>query len=513
MSQLVNKPYFSLKRAAMLNWMGFAVNFGLAMFMTPLILNTLGKEGFGIWALIQSLTGYYGLVNMGLGSAVNRFVNRDVAKGDLESLQMTLDAATVFLMVTGVLVLGLAWWFGTDAAAWLNVRELGPEAFAAVLMVSCFAVVSDFFSVIPGAILDAAERCEVGVFLGIGRMVTQAIGAFTVLHIKPGLFELALVYTTTSIVAQILAQFLARKAIPGLRILPRGWYRSRLGELLRYGSGTMLITISNLVRLRLGSVLIARSVGMVAVANYSIATGLITNFNSIIGSATKMLGVRFTKLHETGSRDELHHTYRVSLFAVSVIAVGIGSAMMVLADRFLTLWLGREMPETALVLQVLTVAYVLALAQGPGRDMMFALSKHHALAWVTAVECVVNLSLGVVWARSHGAVGFAMATAVTMTVSKILFQPWYAAKVCDISLKRYLSPMIMPAFCGSLMVILALSVDMVGWLRQGSILRFLSAASVFGISYTTLVLILCRGQDYMPDGFIGRKRIRARAAN
>jgi O-antigen/teichoic acid export membrane protein len=509
MSQLVNKPYFSLKRAAMLNWMGFAMNFGLAMFMTPLILNTLGKDGFGIWALIQSLTGYYGLVNMGLGSAVNRFVNRDVAKGDLESLQMTLDAATVFFSATGILVLVLAWWFGKDVAGWLNVRELAPEAFAAVLMVACFAVVSDFFSVIPGAILNAAERVEVGVFIGLGRLVTQAIGAFTVLHIKPGIFELALVYTTTSIAAQILAQFLARKAIPGLRILPQGWYRARLGELLRYGSGTMLITISNLVRLRLGSVLIARSVGMVGVTNYTIATGLITNFSGIIASATKMLGVRFTKLHEAGSRDELHHTYRVSLFAISFITFGIGSAMMVFADRFLTLWLGREMPDTVLVLQVLTVAYVLALAQGPGSDMMFALAKHHAFAWVTAVECVVNLSLGIVWARSHGAIGFALATAVTMTASKICFQPWYAAKVCDISLKRYLSPMMMPAFCGSLIVILALSVDMVGWLRQGSILRFLGAALVFGITYTTLVLIFCRGQDYMPDGLRKFPRIKA----
>jgi O-antigen/teichoic acid export membrane protein len=508
-NSLVNRPPFSLKRAATLNWISVVVNLGLSFLLTPFVLNALGPEGVGIWAVIQSFSGSYGLINMGLGSAVGRFINVDVAKGDLESLQETVDSTTVFFAVTGAIILALVLAFGKDAASWLKIQQISPEAFSQILLVCAIGTVVEFFGVISGSLLDAAERMHIGVINGIVCKVAQVVGTFLVLNYQPGLLELSLVVTSTTLIGQASMQSFARKSIPDLRFLPTRPSMKRLGDLLRYGSVTMLITISNLVRLRLGNIILARQMGMAAVSNYSIAIGLVNNYNSIIAGATRLLGVRFTKLDATGAKAELHRTYRMALFGISFIAFGIAAGIFIFADRFLTLWLGREMNETARVLQILTLAYMFALAQGPGRDMMYALAKHKPLAWVTAAECVANLVLALIWSPLYGAVGFAWATAVPMLFTKLLFQPWYASKVCDMPLRAYLSPMIIPALAGVVLAGGCWILGMESWLRTQSAFHFILAAVMFSGCYVLIVFLGTKSCDYMPPSM--RKLWRRRA--
>ncbi len=498
MSVLVKRPYFSLKLAAILNWTNLLVHLVLGFVITPIVLNVLGSESFGVWAVILSLSGYYGLANLGLGSALGRFVTRDVERNDLESLQETVDATTVFFVATGSVIMTAVWFLGEHIAGWLNIVDVSPMVFWQVLMVAAVGIVVDFFATLSNSILAAAERYDLSSVLTLGRRLLQAGLSIAVLMLRPGLLELSLAITGSTVVSQLIVQTIARKLIPGLKLFPRGVYRKRLAELLGYGSGTMMISISNLVRLRLGNIFVSRFAGALAVTNYTIATNLITNFNSVISSSTAVLGVRFTKLEVSNEVGKLHQTFRTSLFATSLMAFGIGSMLFVFADRFILIWLGREMDETVSILKVLIVAYVIALSQGPGWNMLFALSKHHALAKVTMAESIVNILLGLFLSRTYGALGFAWSTAITMSASKIFFQPWYAAKSAKLAYGKFFEPMLFPAVFGTTLTLLAVFLDVEDWLRAGTVFRFFLCALAFGSIYAMAVLCFCRNKEYLP---------------
>jgi len=46
------------------SWCALGVNVLVGIFLSPYILHRLGDEAFGLWVLIFSVTGYYGLFDL-----------------------------------------------------------------------------------------------------------------------------------------------------------------------------------------------------------------------------------------------------------------------------------------------------------------------------------------------------------------------------------------------------------------------------------------------------------------
>ncbi len=50
--------------------------------LTPFVIHRLGQEGYGIWTLITSLTGYISLLALGVPMACVRYLAQHVAERD-----------------------------------------------------------------------------------------------------------------------------------------------------------------------------------------------------------------------------------------------------------------------------------------------------------------------------------------------------------------------------------------------------------------------------------------------
>jgi len=55
------------------SWFALGVNVLVGIFLSPYILHRLGDEAFGLWVLIFSITGYYGLFDLGIRSSIVRY--------------------------------------------------------------------------------------------------------------------------------------------------------------------------------------------------------------------------------------------------------------------------------------------------------------------------------------------------------------------------------------------------------------------------------------------------------
>jgi O-antigen/teichoic acid export membrane protein len=71
-----------LIRNAASNWLGFAVQAAVAFFLTPFVLASLGPSRYGVWMLVGSLTGYYGLLDLGFRAGLTQYLTRYLATGD-----------------------------------------------------------------------------------------------------------------------------------------------------------------------------------------------------------------------------------------------------------------------------------------------------------------------------------------------------------------------------------------------------------------------------------------------
>ena len=44
------------------------------LFLTPYIINSIGVERYGIWAIAVAITGYFGLLDFGLGESFVKYI-------------------------------------------------------------------------------------------------------------------------------------------------------------------------------------------------------------------------------------------------------------------------------------------------------------------------------------------------------------------------------------------------------------------------------------------------------
>ena len=69
-------------RNVLANWTGYVVGLIVSFFLTPLLVHHLGPASYGVWTLLVSLTAYLGLLDLGIRSAVTRYVARSESRGE-----------------------------------------------------------------------------------------------------------------------------------------------------------------------------------------------------------------------------------------------------------------------------------------------------------------------------------------------------------------------------------------------------------------------------------------------
>jgi len=71
------------------------VTIGATYVLTPFVIHVLGPEGYGTWTLITSMTGYIGLLALGVPMASVRYLAQHVAEGDRRKMNEAIGAASV----------------------------------------------------------------------------------------------------------------------------------------------------------------------------------------------------------------------------------------------------------------------------------------------------------------------------------------------------------------------------------------------------------------------------------
>src|SRR5215831_6498408 len=93
------------------NWLALAFMTVIAFFLSPFIVHHLGNLAYGVWVIIASLVSYMSLLDLGLQSAVTRFVSQATAQANHEEASQAVSSAlwirlwiSLALILAGLLI-------------------------------------------------------------------------------------------------------------------------------------------------------------------------------------------------------------------------------------------------------------------------------------------------------------------------------------------------------------------------------------------------------------------------
>jgi O-antigen/teichoic acid export membrane protein len=411
-----------IAKSVLSNWSGLTVNVLVAFWMLPFVVHRLGDTAYGIWALVLQLTGYMGVVDAGLRSAIVRFVARYHAQKDDKALNQLLNnIITLYSMIAPFCIL-----IGGLIAVFVLPRmHIPPEMLSKAKITALLAagvLASDFIFAAFHAGLAGLSRWDLTNGVSIFVILVRTVLIVVLLELGFGLVTLAILQLATTLLAYFIEVILLRRLIPTFRFRWQRPQRSSFRPIIEHSWYSFLLSFANRLNYQVDTVVIAAFLPIGEVTFYVIGLRLVEYLRDLLNATTLIIAPIASSLDAVGETKQVAMlVIRGTKYSLIVGFLGV-AGLMGLGTDFIRIWMGpRFASPSGTVLVILAIGQLVSMTQFASGHILFGLSKHRMnLSW-TLVEAVLNLGLSIGLVHRYGIFGVAAGT----TIANVLVRGWF----------------------------------------------------------------------------------------
>ncbi len=415
-----------LKAGAVISYLNLLIGNIIPFIYTPIMLRLLGQAEYGLYGIANSIMGYIGLLNFGIGGTIVRYLSKYRAEGDREQ---EARVAGLFLKIYSVvcgLILIAGFVFAANVEVYgrsLSDQEVETLRVLVILMTFNTAIFLPFSAF--NSVVIAYERYVFSKLVGMLSTVAVPVLNIILLYCGFGSVGLVLAATAMNVVTYGLYTYYAlcrlkirpsfRKAEPGL-----------LGEILKFSSFVFLASIVDTLYWTTDRLIIGWAKGTKDTAVYNIGATFNTYVTGLSSAISGLLVPKLTQMVVKDAPKEEFSRIFIKVGRLQFIIVSfIVSAFIAFGRQFIALWAGPEYRLSYYVALLTMIPVTIPLIQNTGINILYALNKHQFRSVVYACIAVLNVILTFWWVEAYGVVGAALATCMAYIIGNILIINWY----------------------------------------------------------------------------------------
>jgi O-antigen/teichoic acid export membrane protein len=419
------------------NSAAYLVTAVIGFLLAPFVVHSLGNTGYGLWTLVLSFTGYFGLLDLGIRSSVGRFVARYLALDD--HINVNRIVSTAFAMLTSGSVLAL---IVTAIAVryFFSAFKIEPEfqdaARTALLItgvnMACVLPLGVFTS-----ILIALDRFDVISAVTIVGEVTRAALVVVFLRRGDGLIAIALIALCVTAAQYGALAFCVNRLYRPLHFSVRLVDVSTFKELFCFSIFRFIWIVANQLIFYSASVVIGIFLTAAAITYFAIASSVVNYGRQIVSLVTDTFAPSATRMDAKGDLAGLQRLLifgtRISLLISLPLCVGF----LFLGKQFIVLWMGPAFAASAGFLAILTIPQFTSMSQYMSVLILAGMAKHRVLAYIALAEGVTNVILSIILVQKMGLAGVAWGTAIPGVIATAIIVPLYTLRTLNLSVREY----------------------------------------------------------------------------
>jgi len=489
------------------------VTIGATYFITPFVIHSLGKDGYGTWTLITSMTGFMSLLALGVPAACVRYLAQYVAQGDSHRMNQAIGSCAGLYLIVG----GAAAVIGAVLTMVFALYEI-PAAFQAeatlAFAVMVLTVSGGFIGLLPEGIMFAHHDFVIRNLVRVSGVVLRLGLTFGLLMLHhASLVVLAAIQLACLAFDFGVSWLLITRRYPEVRISLGDFDRGMVRQIFSFSLYVLLLHAGTRLSFETDAIVIGAFMGVGSIPFFAVANSLVVYLMDFMVAIAAVVCPMATKLNTDGNLIQLREMFlKWSKIALS-LTIMAGLFLVVLGPRFLGWWIDPSFEDPAgEVLQILIVSGLVFLpVRAVALPVLIGLGKPKIPAIALAVAGVLNLGLSVLLIGPFGLAGVALGTAIP----NILFAVFVLVVACrdlEISLPIYVRYVVPRATVGALPVLALLL-----WFRLGlgveSIFGLITAGSVMVVVFgITWVFFVFRNDPYVSLRIpLVRRRVWSRA--
>ena len=452
-AHLKNKLFYNSLTGTLL----YILNIVIMFIMSPVIIRTLGNRDYGLWEMVMAVVGYMGLLDLGIGPALLRYVAVAHSKDDQKELQEIISTAQIFFIA-----IGLTAALGLLVLSRYPALIAGKESFDSYCMGTVFilfalnAGISFPLSVFTAVLMGVQRHYLINATRGALGIIRSIIAYILLTKFAgKGLLILAILEPTFNLVqfGVFTVSIRRDRSIPGFSLAACS--RTKLKELFGYGSKSAILMVSSRIQSTSIPFVISAVLGVSNIVYFTMPSRLVDYAKGLSLAMGFPLTPYFASQMAGDDRATVRTSWLQTTLAFQIITMAMPLVILFCGERFLTIWLGKEYGVAGRGVLYCLIAALFVESVAPNASKILLASGHHgraALLWLGLA--IVSIPVAVFGAYKWGVTGVALGSSIALIVGNIVMLKMACADVgisfveyFNQTVRRLLFPLVILFFC------------------------------------------------------------------
>ncbi len=420
---------------SMSNTVAFSVEAITAFLLMPFVISNLGDSAYGIWVLINALTGYLGLFKLGFRPSINKHVAEYEAKGDFSGLREYMSATLhIYLYIAVAIILT-----SIAVSYFLPGLFLNNDEYLLIFQILIlFAGVQSVFSLMGtayGGVISGYQRYEINAGIEIVVILVRALLIFLLLPYFKDLYTVAAAHFSITIIGFIATIYYGRKISP-VKKLPIFKKPSKdiLKIIIKYNSVSFAIAALAIFMNYMDSVIVGLIFPLSIITHYVIGVRLIKYATMFLSVATKVIAPAISELNAKNNQEMLlnvlNSTYKVSCIVIFPML----AYLIIQGDDFIKLWVGEGYYDSYHVMVVFAFAGVFVAPTEALNSYLYGLGEHAYLMYINIIEAIIIIPVCYFAGVHYGILGIAAGISIPKALFRGFLLPLMISRKINVNL-------------------------------------------------------------------------------
>ena len=391
----------------------------IGLLLTPYMINKLGVERYGVWAIVGVLTGYFSILDLGIGSAFVKYISEFYTKNEHKKISQIITTGMVFYMFLGVILIAggililqpLLSLFKIPA----SMYDEASFVFLAGIILFALANPISVFSSLQGGL----QRMDISNKLNVLISIPNTVGIIYMLEKGYGLRGLMINNAFTFVIVAVANIIVAYRIFPQLKVSSGLFDTKILRKLFNYGYKLQIARISSMISGQIDKLLIGYYLSVGLITFYQLGSSVIEQAKTAVLLFLSALIPAFSEIDARGDRKKLLDGYtRISKY-IALLAIPLFSFIFISSYQLIRVWMGSGYEKAAWIIMILAPGWLFAILSGVRSVLVQAIDKPGIEMKAGIVAAIVNIPLSVFFIIKLGFIGVALGTTIALLCSVV----------------------------------------------------------------------------------------------
>jgi O-antigen/teichoic acid export membrane protein len=432
------------------------VDGAIGLVLLPFNVAHLGRAAYGLLMLATSVTWFFGVLDLGYGSALVKFIAQYRARRDRTALNEIVSTVAVIFAGLGLLCFAVMAVVAWRVGSLFNIDAKDVRTAQYLLLIIGGYLSVRFPLAVFGAVVNGFQRYYFNNLVSISTSLLVAAVNVGVLSAGYGLVTLVAATTTVRLLTLGIFAWNAYRAFPGLRVRTSLFRPERLREVSGFSVYMFVLDCAAKVNYSSDTMVIGAMLNTTAIAVWAVGQRLSVLAQQLTGQLNDALFPTVVDSHAGDRHDRLQlillHGTRLSLALAAPLCLGL----IAVAPALIQAWVGPQFSGSVLPAQLLLLVVLVRISTASANLILKGTGGHKLLAYTNSVTALVNVLLSIGLARPLGLVGIAVGTLIPVAASTLFVIYPAACRRVGLSIARPLMDSIWPAMWPALVMALVL---------------------------------------------------------